>query len=294
MKITAIKNTTKTFLLITVGTLMFCLGTTYFILPANIYSGGVLGTSQVLQVIFEDILHIKFPADIQLAGILNFAFNIPLFILAYKSMSKMFLVKTFFSIGLQTLMFTLLTPPVVPIMEEVLSATLIGGVITGAGIGIVLLAGSSTGGVDILGMYFTLKYKNFSVGNFAIIYNAALYLACSMLFDISIAIYSVISVFVTSIVVDKFHAQNIRIMAIIFTNSEDVAKNIITEMHRGVTMWGGKGVYTMEDKQILVTVISKYEIANLKALIKRHDENAFLILNEGLDVMGNYEKRMDA
>ncbi len=288
------KNITKTYLLITIGTVLFCLGTTYFILPAQIYSGGVIGTSQVIQAVIENILMIEVPEGIEVAGILNFVFNIPLFLLAYKHLPLNFILKTIYSIAIQTVMLTLLVPPTAPLVDDTLTGGLMGGVITGAGIGIVLLAGASAGGIDILGMIFTLKYKNFSVGLFTIYFNSVLYLVCSIIFDISIAIYSVIAIFVTSIVVDKFHAQNIRIMAIIFTSSEELPRNIITQMNRGVTMWDGKGVYTMENKKIIVTVISKYEIANLKALVKRYDETAFLIISEGLDVMGNYEKRMDA
>ncbi len=286
------KSTVKNYFLITIGTALFCFSTTYFILPVNIYNGGVLGTSQVIQAVMENSLLLNLPSGIEIIGILNLFFNIPLFILAYKSISKTFLLKTFYSVGIQTLLFTLLPPLQVPIVDDVLTSGIIGGAMAGAGIGIVLFAGATTGGVDILGMFFTLKYKNFSVGYFSIIYNSLLYFLCSIVFDISTAIYSVITIFVTSIVVDKFHAQNIRIMAIIFTKNEELSRNIITKMHRGVTMWNGKGVYTMEDKQILLTVISKYEIGSLKSLVKKHDEHAFLILSEGLDVMGNYEKRM--
>ncbi len=287
------KSTVKNYILISIGTALFCFSTTYFILPASLYNGGVLGTSQVIQTVLKDILLLNIPAEIEIAGFLNLFFNIPLFILAYKSMSKKFLIKTLYSIGLQTFLFTIFPPLKTPIVSDILTCGIIGGAIAGAGIGIVLFAGASTGGVDILGMFFTLKYKNFSVGHFSIIYNSILYLLCSVVFDISIAIYSVITIFVTSIVVDKFHAQNIRIMAIIFTENNELSHNIITQMHRGVTMWNGKGVYTMQEKTILLTVISKYEINFLKSLVKQHDENAFLILSEGLDVMGNYEKRME-
>ncbi len=294
MRTTTITGAIKNFLLLTFGSALFCVGTTYFILPAQLNSGGVLGASQVLQYIIEDLLLIYVPENIQLAGVLNFLINIPLFILAYKSMSKAFLFRTIFCIAIQTFFFTLLTPPTVPIMHDILANGLVGGALTGAGIGIVLLAGASTGGIDILAMYFTIKYKNFSVGLFSIYVNSVLYLICSILFDLSTAIYSVIVAFICSIVVDKFHAQNIRIMAIIFTTSNELSKAIVDDMGRGVTMWNGKGAYTMEDKTILVTVISKYEISALRAIVKSHDESAFLILSQGPDVMGNYIKRMDA
>ncbi len=85
-----IRNAAKTYLLITVGTMLLCISTTYFILPANVYNGGVLGTSQVIQSVLKDVLHIEISADFEIAGILNLFFNIPLFILAYKNLPKIF------------------------------------------------------------------------------------------------------------------------------------------------------------------------------------------------------------
>ena len=95
-----------------------------------------------------------------------------------------------------------------------------------------------------------------------------------------------------SLIIDKIHYQNINTTAMIFTKKKCIDDRIMKEMHRGVTQWQGKGAYTNEDSLILVTVISKYEISQLKKIVKEIDPKAFIIFNDGMDVTGNFEKRL--
>ena len=93
-------------------------------------------------------------------------------------------------------------------------------------------------------------------------------------------------------IVDKIHYQNINTTAMIFTKENDIDKRIMSEIGRGVTLWHGYGAYTGEDTLILVTVISKYEIGQLRKIVNESDEKAFIIFNEGMNVVGNFEKRL--
>ena len=140
-----------------------------FISPLGLYNGGVVGISQIIRTIIVDY----FPSvkNFEIAGIINFIINIPLLLIAYKSISKKFFIRTVVSVISQTIFFTVITIPSTAIIDDPLAACLIGGIITGAGIGITLKAGGSGGGIDILGVYFTKKYKNFSVGKLGIIIN---------------------------------------------------------------------------------------------------------------------------
>lgn len=282
----------KVYGLIFIGTLIFCLGNSLFIVPAGLYSGGVVGVSQVLRTIFIDKFKLPIPPNFEIAGFLNFVINLPLFFIAYKNISKSFFLKTIFSIILQTIFFAIIPIPQNPIFSDMLSSCIVGGVISGVGVGLIFGVSGSTGGTDILGFYFTQKNKNFSVGKLTIILNVILYSVCAILFDIQTALYSVICIVVFSLVIDRIHIKNINTMAIVFTKNKEIPKDIIEKMHRGVTMWNGQGAYTMNDMLIFITVISKYEINNMKSIVHKKDPSAFIIFSERTGITGNFEKRL--
>lgn len=284
------KNIAKQYSIILVGTFIFCFGTNVFIVPANLYNGGVVGVSQVIRTVLTDYMGIG--KNIELAGIINFLLNIPLLILAICKISKRFFVKTLFSIVVQTVFFTLIPIPKTPILDDVLASCIIGGVISGAGVGLILRASGCAGGTDILGFYFSGKYKNFSIGKLTIIFNAVLYAVCGFMFNIQTAIYSVVYIIAFSFVIDKTHLQNINTMAIVFTKCKDVPQKILYDMGRGVTTWNGNGAYTKEETLIFITVISKYEIDQIKDIVYEKDPKAFIIFTEGTGVSGNFEKRL--
>ncbi|WP_195988205.1 YitT family protein [Clostridium sp. D53t1_180928_C8] len=280
----------KEYGVIIIGALLFCFGINTFISPLGLYNGGVVGVAQIIRTIVVE--YIPALKNFEIAGVINFIINIPLLLIAYKSISKKFFIRTVVSVIAQTIFFTVIKIPTLPIIDDQLAACLIGGIITGAGIGITLKAGGSGGGIDILGVYFTQKYKNFSVGKLGIIINAIIYGVCAILFELPTAIYSVIYTTFFSLIVDKIHYQNINTTAMIFTKKKNIELRIMNEMARGVTCWKGEGAYTGEETKILVTVISKYEINQLKRIVLEKDPKAFIIFNEGLNVTGNFEKRL--
>ena len=280
----------KEYGIIIIGALLFCFGINTFISPLGLYNGGVVGVSQIIRTIVVEYIPVL--KNFEIAGVINFIINIPLLLIAYKSISKKFFIRTVVSVIAQTIFFTVIKIPTLPIIDDQLAACLIGGIITGAGIGITLKAGGSGGGIDILGVYFTQKYKNFSVGKLGIIINAIIYGICAILFELPTAIYSVIYTTFFSLIVDKIHYQNINTTAMIFTKKKNIELGIMSEMARGVTCWKGEGAYTGEETKILVTVISKYEINQLKRIVLEKDPKAFIIFNEGLNVTGNFEKRL--
>ncbi|MEG2328868.1 YitT family protein, partial [Anaerorhabdus sp.] len=116
--------------------------------------------------------------------------------------------------------------------------------------------------------------------------------ACAFLFELPVAIYSIIYQVMFSFVVDKIHFQNIEISAMIFTKNREIKHIINKEMVRGVTYWKGMGAYTDEETEVLVTIVSKYEIPQLQKIIYDLDPKAFVIITDGLKVTGGYEKRL--
>ena len=136
------------------------------------------------------------------------------------------------------------------------------------------------------------KYPGFSVGKIGMLMNIGVYGICLLLFDVEIVVYSLIYTTVLSLTIDRIHIQNINTSVMIFTKQPGVAKAILEETGRGVTNWQGVGAYTNENTEVLSVVISKYEVNQMKRIVQRIDENAFMIFNEGSYVIGNFEKRL--
>lgn len=274
-----------------VGTFLFCAGLNFFIVPVGLYNGGTVGTSQIIRTLISQ--RITLPANIDIAGIINLMFNTPLLILTYKEFGKDTFVKTLFSVLLQSVFLALLPIPTTPILPDRLSACIIGGAIAGCGVGLTLKAGGSGGGSDILGLYGTAKFKNFSVGKMNLCINGFVYGLCAILFELPTAIYSVIYSIVYSFAMDKFHLQNIPSSVMIFTKKEDLHKKIMATMRRGTTYWKGTGGFTETDTYVLVTALSKFEIIELKKMLQKEDPHAFVIVSEGQEMIGNYEIHLD-
>ncbi|MEF9920215.1 MAG: YitT family protein [Erysipelotrichaceae bacterium] len=291
MRLKAIDDITD-YILVIFGALLFALACNLFIIPLDLYNGGLIGIAQLIRAFIIHVGPVSFSSGIDITGIINFLLNVPLLILAYKNISRKFFTKTVVNVIFQTIFLTLIPIPAVPILTDLLAACLIGGIIAGIGVGLTLRSGGSSGGVDILGVYFTMKYADFSVGKLAVGVNLLVYFICAFAFQLPIAIYSIIYSFCMSLVVDKIHYQNINMTAMIFTKRTGVDKSIMKTLSRGVTYWKGSGAYTDEDTYILVTVVSKYEVNRVKKLVHEIDPQAFIIFNEGMSVSGNFEKRL--
>ncbi|MBY0759847.1 YitT family protein [Sellimonas caecigallum] len=272
------------------GCILFAAGVNLFITPLALYNGGFMGIAQLIRTFLSSVFHLSF-GQTDIAGIIYFLLNIPLIFLAWK-MGRGFFFRTMITIVVQTAALTLIPVPKEPIIEDYLTACIIGGLISGVGSGFVLRGGSSGGGQDILGLYFTKKFRNFSVGKMSLIINFFVYGVCLCLFDLMIVIYSLIYGVIYSVACDRVHIQNINMSVMIFTKKLGISKAIMDGMGRGVTNWDGAGAYTNETSYILFVMISKYEVNELKQIVKSIDPNAFMIFTEGCSVDGNFEKRL--
>lgn len=284
------KNQLTNIASVAIGSILFAIGCNLFTVPMGVYNGGVIGIAQIIRTILVENFNLQLNFDI--AGVINFLLNLPLFILAFKSISRRFFFLTLFGIAVQTIAFSMIPIPAIPILNDPLTSMIIGGLVGGYGIGLCLKAGGCGGGTDIVGVYFSLRYKAFSVGKLSIIINAIIYSYCAIAFSLSTAIYSIIYAVVFGIAVDKVHVQNIAVETLVITKNKEVKKKILYDLGRGVTYWEGKGAYTEEDTDIFVTMISKYEVNQMKRMVLSLDPNAFIIMKEGSQVTGNYEKRL--
>lgn len=280
----------KPYLIVILGSAVFALSVNLFIVPLNLYSNGLLGFSQVFRSIVN--IFMKSSSEYDWSGFVYALLNIPLYILAYRSLSHRFFYLSILSTIVQSIFLVLIPIPQTLLIKDYLTSALVGGLIGGIGIGYCLRVGGSGGGFDILGMYYALKTKGGSVGKLSLGLNAIMYLICAALFNLETAVYSILYVVVFNMALDKFHTQNIATHVMIFSKNQEIKKEIIHQLKRGATYWSGKGAYTDHDKEIIVTIVSKHEIPALKKMVLEIDPQAFIIISEGLEIVGNYEKRL--
>ncbi|GFI07968.1 MAG: YitT family protein [Lachnospiraceae bacterium] len=275
------------------GMLVFSVGINLFVVPAELYNGGVLGISQILRTLLIRYAHLNF-GSVDIAGLINLLFNIPLFFLAYRSIGRGFFVRTLICVISQTMFLTVIPIPAVPLVEDTLTASLIGGIVAGAGIGISLKNGGSSGGLDILGVYYTKRRQDFSVGRLSLSVNLFIYLACALLFDITVVIYCIIYTAVSTLIMDRTHSQNISTEVFVFTKEEpdQIMDYILKELVRGATYWEAKGGYTEETTNIIFTVISKHELSALKRRLRILDPQAFVVSKEHVGIEGKFVKHL--
>lgn len=273
------------------GALLYAVGVNLFLVPVGLYTGGLMGICQVIRTILVDYLNLPV-GNIDIAGIIYYIINIPIFLVAMKKMGKRFLAKTLATVTAMTVFMSVI--PAELIIEDMMASSVVGGIISGVGIGITLRMASSGGGMDIVGVLLVRWRKDFSVGKVNLLVNMLLYGACLFMFDIEIVIYSVIYAAVYSIAMDKVHVQNINVAVNIITKVDTKAmeREIFEELGRGVTRWQAVGAYTEEKEEMLYIMLSKYEINRLKAIVHKYDTKAFIVQHEGVRIDGNYLKKL--
>ena len=274
-----------------VASLMYAIGVNLFVVPAQLYSGGLMGICQVIRTLLVEYLHMNFHS-FDIAGIIYYIINVPIFIIAFTRMGRKFFAKTLVTVTAMTVFLSVV--PIVQVVDDTVAACVVGGIVSGAGIGIILRMASSGGGLDVVGVLLTKWRRDFSVGKVYLIVNLSLYIICLFLFDIEIVVYSVIFASVHSLAIDKVHIQNINVEANIITklNNVDLEKAIMEEIGRGLTKWTTLGAYTYEQSHMLYITLSKYEVSRLKAVVHKYDPNAFIVINEGVTVDGNFLKKL--
>ena len=279
----------KDFIKMFIGSFMFCIAVNIFIVPNNLYTGGVLGIAQLIRSIIVDVVGINCSFDF--SGILYYLLNIPLFILAYKSLSKSFFTRTLVVLSIQTIMLSLI--PTKGVVSDLLTNVLVGGLLGGVGLGMVLSCGASTGGSDIIGLFFAKKNNELSVGKLGLALNVITYSVAGIMYGLETMIYSIINSFVESLTLDKMHEQNICSTAFIFCkkNPKDINNYIKNELGRDFTYWDAKGGYDDSRTYIIYTALTKYELIKLERKIKECDFNAFMVKSEGVGIKGEFEKK---
>lgn len=275
-----------------VGTCIYSMGMNLFIVPAGLYSGGIMGFCQIIRTLLTRELGLSF-GGIDIAGILYYLINIPILIVSWRKLDRMFVLKTLATVSVMTVMLTLI--PTIPIMgSDTITNCLVGGVISGIGIGIVLRCGGTLGGFDLVSLMIIRKHHDFSIGKITISINFLVYALCMLVFSVPTAIYSMVYSVISSTTIDRVHLQNKDAQVTIITkkNAKELEAAILSQLHRGVTQLRGTGAYTNEQVDLLEITLSEYELPLLRRIIHEYDPNAFVIVKDHVKVYGNYLKKL--
>lgn len=274
------------------GTFINAFGVNYFIVPMGLFSGGILGVSQLLRTLIAQ--YVAIPPGVDIAGPLYLLLNLPLILLAWNALGRVFVVRTLICTVTSSFFYSVLTAPATPILEERIACCLVGGIIGGFGLGLTLTSGCSSGGLDILGLWLTKRGSHFTVGRFSISFNAVLYAICALIFDLPTALYSVIYNVFSSFMVDRAHQQGINVQLMIFTRDEDpeLPRRIMKELNRGVTYWEGMGAYTGKPIRVMCVAVSKFEVEDLRRIVIELDPHAFFIVQEGVRIEGHFIRKI--
>lgn len=262
-----------------IGSALFALGFAMFLIPNDINTGGISGLAMILWELlgFGSI------------GTLTLLMNIPLFLIGGLKIGKRFFAGSLIGMVVSSVLIDLfaLIPFATP---EPLIGGLYGGVLCGAGLGMVFMAGASTGGSDILVRLLKKKYRNLPIGSISIMFDAMVVLLTGLVFrDISKALYSGVVVFVCGQVIDAvvYRFDYSRVALIISKEHEKIAKAISDQLDRGATYLHGSGSYTHQNIEVVLAVVRKGQLAELKELVMDIDENAFVIVQEAHQVLGD-------
>lgn len=268
------------YIYIIIGAAIIAVGFNVFLLPNQVASGGVSGISTLLLSIFG-----------WEPGIVQYAFNIPLFIAGVIFLGKQFGIKSF--VG------TVVLPSVVlatsswePWTLDPLLGAIFGGITVGLGLGIVFRGGASTGGTDLAAQIIT-KYTGFSLGKSVLMIDGLIVFIAAFVFDIEQALYALIGLFVTTKTIDLIQLgfSQSKMFYIITNKTEVMRDTIYKEINRGVTKMPAIGGYTNEERPILMVVVYQTEFTKLKHLVKMVDPTAFVIVSDAYEVLGEGFKR---
>lgn len=286
-----LQSLARDLLLILFGSLLFSASMNLLIVPAGMYNGGFLGIAQLIRILGADLLS-ALPIKGDLSGYIYFLLNIPLLLFSWHRFGRLFFGKTVFCVVCYSILLAVIPVLPAPLLDDEISLCLLGGLACGTGAAITLIAGCSGGGEEILGLLLSQKDPKFSVGRFSLLLNVFVYGVGFLCFDYRVVIYSIIFSAITFLTLDRVHLQNVMMTMTIITKMPDLEQVVFDCVHRGVTVWDGRGGYSSEHSQVLMTVVSKKESIVLRELLKQHDPNVFIICNEDVSVTGNFQKRI--
>ncbi|MBS4218025.1 YitT family protein [Bacillus sp. FJAT-49711] len=279
----SIMTHTKITITVLIGAFLNAVALNYFLIPAGVYASGVTGAAQLVSNILTDFtpLHIS-------TGILILLFNIPVVILGWLKVGKSFTMYSFISVLFMTIFLEVF--PIKDETNDILLYAVFGGVIAAVGIGITLRVGASTGGLDIIAMVLS-RMKDKPVGIYFFIINAVIIVTAGAIYGWDKALYTLVSLYASTRVIDAIHTRHQKLTAMIVTKkSRELKEAIHARMVRGITLVPAKGAFSNEEKEMMMIVITRYELYELELIVKNVDPKAFTNIVETSAVFGFFRK----
>lgn len=274
-----ILKTLLNYLIILAGGFIYAVGFQFFMYPNAIVSGGITGIAMILNTFTG------FPV-----GMMVIILNIPLFAISWRHFGLDFMLGSLAGVAISSIFVDLLATTGIVLTDEPMLGAVIGGVIKGAGLGAIYYVGATTGGIDIVAKMLRQRYSQINFGTMILIMDSLIIVIyAAVLGNYESAMYSVIAMFVVSKVIDLvlYGFDTSSLCYIISENSEDLIQSIISgPIQRGVTILEGEGAYSHRQKHVIMCVIKRNQIAQLRRLVKSIDENAFFIVADVKNVFG--------
>ena len=267
------------YFLVLLGAVVQAFAMRLFLIPAQLVCGGVSGAAQIIN------FFTNFPI-----GLMVIIGNIPLYLIGWHQLGGIkFALRTIFSVVVFSILTDLLPffLPIQSITDDILLNTLYGGVILGAGLGLVYLGRGTSGGSDILGRILNYRF-GFSISAAYMITDSVIVLASGFAFGWHKALYSLILIYVSGLAAELVSEGSsvVRTALIITDKPKEIASEIMLELERGVTYLYGKGAYTSIDRTILYCVLSRPEVSLVKGIISEIDPDAFVVIGQANEVLG--------
>ncbi len=261
------------------GSAVFALGFALFLAPNDMNAGGISG----LAMVFVEL------TGLGSVGILSILINLPLFLLGGLKIGRRFFAGSLLGMLLSSVLIDAFA--VIPMPEiEPLIGVLYGSVLCGFGLGVVFVCGTSTGGSDILVRLLKLKYRNVPIGQISLCFDAIVVALTGLVFhDISKALYTGVTVFVSSKVIDAvvYRFDYSKVALIISSEYQAIAEAIGTRLDRGATYLHAEGSYSHTPTKVVLAAVKKQQLAELKELVMQIDPKAFVIVQEAHQVLGD-------
>ncbi len=267
-------------LLIVLGSALYAVGLEIFLIPNNVIDGGVVGIS----IMISHFTH--FPL-----GILTFALNLPFLIIGYRHIGKTFTILTLIAVACYSAGVSILHP-IPGLTQDVLLASVFGGIIIGVGIGLIIRSGGSTDGIEVVAIILDRKVS-FSIGQIVMFFNFFILVAAGFVYGWDRAMYSLIAYAIAVKAIDLV-VDGVDESKAVFIISEkycEISEAVMARLGRGITLLDGKGAYKGEQTNILYIVVSRLEIMKLRSIVNGLDANALITIGSVEAYGKRYRKR---
>lgn len=268
------------YLFVLIGSAIYAAGFEFFMFPNSIVSGGVTGIAMIIN--YFTALPV---------GVLTIVLNIPLFVFAWRSFGREFMLNSLIGMAVSSAFVDLFAVSGIVLTGDCMLASIIGGAIKGAGLGIIYYVGATTGGIDIVAKILRRRMPQINFGTIVLLLDVVIITAYAFILgNYESAMYSVIAMFVVSKMIDLilYGIDNSSLCYIISEKSLELSASITSgRLHRGVTILEGEGAYSHQKKHVIMCVIKRTQIGELRRLVRKVDEHAFFVVSDAKNVFGN-------